>query len=527
MLRKADSQLTFSVASFWCGAVVPKDSFYAKLNRHGHDWFRDEDYASMYSSRRGRPSVPPSLLARAILLQNYDNLSDRELVDRIRFDLRYKMALDVPVDYAGFDPSLLSIFRSRLVLHELERSAFDRSIEKARESKVLTEGAAQAIDSAPIDGAAAVQDTYTLLRTGIEKALVIIGKLEEETLRKSGYAPPFPSELYLGEKRGKPDIDWNDRAERRKYLGTLTGDAHLLLAAVDGSRLKDIAEVATGCELLRKLIDQDIDEQAHGGPQIKKRVAENRIISTNDTDMRHGRKSASTRIDGYKSHVTVDVGTEMVTAVDVTPANVHDSVPMSKLLVEQKLRGTFPGRLYGDCAYGSGDSRAELRNLRVDIVAKVPQSATTVFFPKTAFTIDLSACTVTCPAGQTTDKFHKRKDDRGRPVKLYYFTRNLCFACALRERCTTNKDGRHVVLHFHEELLQQARVQASQPGFRQERKTRLVVERVQARLKRYGLASARYFGMKKVRFQALWTAAANNFWRGVELLEAQPKLYLA
>jgi len=481
----------------------------------------------MYSSRRGRPSVPPSLLARAILLQNYDNVSDRELIERIRFDLRYKMALDVPIEYGGFDPSLLSIFRSRLILHEMEGCAFERSIERARQSNILGEGAAQAIDSAPINGAAAVQDTYTLLRTGIEKTLVTIGNIDEEILRGSCYRPPFPSELYLGGKRGKPDIDWNDKSERRKYLGRLTQDARLLLAAVDSCGLKDERQVTSACELLRKLIEQDVDEHADGGPQIKKHVAEDRVISTNDTDMRHGRKSASQRIDGYKSHVTVDVATELVTAIDVTAANVHDAVPMGALLIVQKLRGTFPGKLYGDCAYGSGDARAELRDLGIHLVAKVPESADSGFFPKTAFTINLAASSVTCPAGQTTEKYRVSKDPHGRPVRLYWFNAKTCWQCALQKQCTKNKRGRHIALHYHEELLEQARIQASDPGFRQDRKTRLVVERVQARLKSYGLKTARYFKIKKVRLQALWTAAVNNFWRVVSKIEAVPSSAVA
>ncbi|MDP9383107.1 MAG: transposase, partial [Chloroflexota bacterium] len=72
---------------------VGRDSFYGFLASHRGQLFRDEDFAELYCSVNGRPSVPPSLLATALLLQTYEGVSDEEAKARADFDLRWKVAL--------------------------------------------------------------------------------------------------------------------------------------------------------------------------------------------------------------------------------------------------------------------------------------------------------------------------------------------------------------------------------------------------------------------------------------------------
>ena len=79
---------------------------------------------------------------------------------------------------------------------------------------------------------------------------------------------------------------------------------------------------------------------------------------------------------------------------------------------------------------------------------------------------------------------------------------------------------RWVVLHHHEEQIQKALKQNAKPEFKEDYKRRLVIERVQARLQSYGLRLARYFSAGKVKLQAMFTAAANNFWRIAQISEA-------
>jgi transposase len=103
----------------------------------------------------GRPSIPPSLLAKVLLLAYRDGLSDQRAMEALRFDLRWKVALDLPVDHPGFHPTSLVKFRARLLLHGKERVVFERSIALATEVGLLEGDVEQIVDSTPMLGAAA------------------------------------------------------------------------------------------------------------------------------------------------------------------------------------------------------------------------------------------------------------------------------------------------------------------------------------------------------------------------------------
>src|ERR1044071_1482594 len=108
-------------------ALVPPDSFYARLAGLRDVLVDDEPYAPLYKdSRRGRPSVPPSLVVLAMLLQYHDDCSDAEAEQRLRFDLRWKHALGLALEDGGFDATVLCHFRRKLVDRGMERVLFNR-----------------------------------------------------------------------------------------------------------------------------------------------------------------------------------------------------------------------------------------------------------------------------------------------------------------------------------------------------------------------------------------------------------------
>jgi transposase/IS5 family transposase len=540
---------------------------YGRMNLHSDKWFRDADYAVLYKDTGlGRPCVPPSLLVKSLILQNYANLSDRDLVDAIRYDIRYKYALNLPLDHEGFDPSLLSVFRARLLVKDKERAAFERSLEMARESGVLTDKEEQAIDSSPIIGGAALQDTFTLLRTGIVKVLRAIDWQRKKWKGSRGFQYPYRKEKYLANP-GKPDIEWDDDKGKRLYLQELVGDARLLLAAIQESGMRDSERVQEASEVLRQIIEQDIEEtpppstgssepqpqkspenqEAQAGPtqepepktdatsapnqtnradpemaglpSIKKQT-KNRILSTNDTEMRFGHKSKNKIVKGYKSHITTTVGTEIVTTVQVTPANVADQVPVMAAVGQLESAGIKPKELFGDGAYGSADLREAAEQKGIEIVSKLPSHAGGAFTGKRFFELDVVNNRVTCPEGETTTDFRMVRDEQKREVKRFRFDDGACQGCAQREACIgTTAKRREITFHFNEAQLQKAKAQNEAPEFKEEYKKRLTVERVQARLHSYGLKVARYFGERKVLLQATFTAAANNFWRTTKILD--------
>ena len=94
----------------WCGNVVPRESFDGLLAEHGERLLRDGDFADCYSERRGRPSIPPSILGKLLLLQCRSGLSDAQAMEAVRFDLRWKVALGLPLDREGFHPTRSSRF---------------------------------------------------------------------------------------------------------------------------------------------------------------------------------------------------------------------------------------------------------------------------------------------------------------------------------------------------------------------------------------------------------------------------------
>ena len=115
--------------------------FYGLLASQRGRLFRDADFAEFYCADNGRDSVPPSLLATALLLQTHDKVSDAEAKARADFDLRWKVALGIEVEDRPFAKSTLQVFRAQLILHDKVREVFESSLRLARESGYLKSGA--------------------------------------------------------------------------------------------------------------------------------------------------------------------------------------------------------------------------------------------------------------------------------------------------------------------------------------------------------------------------------------------------
>jgi hypothetical protein len=149
---------------------VGRDSFYGFLASHREELFRDEDFTDLYCSDNGRPSVPPSLLAMALLLQVHDGVSDEEAKARADFDLRWKVALGIGLEERPFAKSTLQLFRAHLIIHERVRAVFWKSLHFARRTGYFRQRKLKVVlDTSYILGRGAVKDTYNLLGDGIRK----------------------------------------------------------------------------------------------------------------------------------------------------------------------------------------------------------------------------------------------------------------------------------------------------------------------------------------------------------------------
>ena len=171
---------------------VGKNTFYGLLASLRGRLFRGPDFAEFYCPDNGRDSVPPSLLATALLLQTHDKVSDAEAKARADFDLRWKVALGIEVEDRPFAKSTLQVFRAQLILHGKVREVFESSLRFARESGYLKRRSMKvALDTTNILGRGAVKDTCNLLADGIVKlmrTLAAVGRTAvKEWAKARGY----------------------------------------------------------------------------------------------------------------------------------------------------------------------------------------------------------------------------------------------------------------------------------------------------------------------------------------------------
>src|SRR5579863_7837471 len=227
MLATQSAQVGMFDAAVVMGPL-PEGSFFALLAEHGDRIVRDEDFAECYSSGMGRPSIPPSLLAKVMLLQHRTGASDEQAMECVAWDLRWKIALGLPVDHQGWHPTSLTRFRARLLLHKKEGLALENTLALAEELGMLDGTAEQIIDSTPMLGAAATQDTVRLVRHGVRKLIDAVTVLDKDAGGRLAQGLEFDY-VRPGEK---PDCRWREKAERERMLTRVAQDGERALEAV-------------------------------------------------------------------------------------------------------------------------------------------------------------------------------------------------------------------------------------------------------------------------------------------------------
>ena len=525
MLGRRTDQRSFFEADQQYLEMVGEESFYAFLASLRGKLFRDEEFAALYAAKTGRPSVPPSLLATALLLQTFDGVSDEEAMERAAFDLRWKVGLGIPIDERPFAKSTLQLFRAQLLVHEEAMRIFVRSLERARELGYLRKRKLrQALDTTAILGRGAVKDTYNLLGDGIVLVLrqlaALAGLSIEEWAEAHGYG------RYVGgpSLKGGAALNWDDAEARSGFLRQVVADADRLLETVRETRDglpeggPEAAALVNASGRLSQVLVQDIERREEGAV-LHEGVAKDRMPSVHDPEMRHGRKSARHRFDGHKAQIAVDVESQLVTALEVIAGNAADAEGALELVEEAERNGeTEVEESIADCAFGGGATRQAFADAGRRLVAKVPASRNQGCFPKTAFRIDLEAQTCTCPAGQMGEARYGRDGQ----LRRFQFSAGRCGACPLRNDCVRGQAGRSVQVHPQEALLQEARALQASPDFDRYRRDRQVVEHRLARLVQLGIRQARYVGRKKTLFQLLMAATVANLTLLAAFSQANP-----
>ena len=488
------------------GDRLREGSLYKLLADHGDVLFGDDYFADCYTaSPKGRPTVPARVLATVMVLQAFEGLSDREACDRLEVDLRWQAAAGVDTGAEAFHPTVLPGARNRLRASERPRRLFDDTRTTARVTGAMRDRA-RVLDSTPVYDAVATQDTVTQLRAAVRKLLMVLDttnpgladRVRAALSRDDDYATP-----------GKPPCDWDDPSAREALVDALVHDALAALAVIDGTALTGAARDAAG--LLALVAGQDVAEGDDGVFRIVRGVARDRVISTVDTEARHGHKSRNRHFDGYKAHLSVDPDSELIDEVVVTPANTPDRDTVDELLAPVAGLEDMPV-VVGDSAYADGATRQHLDERGVALVAKCPPVRnSTGGFTKDRFEVDLDDGSVTCPAGHTVAI---RLSPRGGEGKASF--KPHCGHCPLRDQCTPSHRGRTITIGEHEALLQAARAEQATPEWAERyRADRPTVERKISHFVRrpWGGRKARVRGRPRVLTDALTRAAAVNLAR--------------
>ncbi len=475
------------------GHLVPAGSMFWFLAEHRGELFPDEEFADLFPSGRGRPSLPAPVAASILTLQSLYDLSDAETAEAARCDLRWKVAVGMALDDGGVHPSTLTYWRQRLARSARPHRINDAVRRVVEATGVLAGRRRRVVDSTILADAVATQDTITQLISAVRRVgREVPGAAAQlrAVCRGHDYTTP-----------GKPQIDWEDPAAKDALVSALVNDANALVAALQDAELDERAQAAVA--LLALVAGQDVEpaegsDGSDGRWRIARKVAPDRVISTVDPQARHTRKSPESRRDGYRAHLAAEPETGIVTDEDLTQAagGVNADPAVAERFVATEA-GQATGEWYGDSAYGTGDLRDVIaRAGHVAVIRPKPlQAAVAGGFTVDDFTVDEAAGTVTCPNTIT------------RPISATGVATfgALCRTCPLRARCTTSKTGRKLVLGDHDALLRQARRDwAEHPELRGAyRRHRPNVERVISQLASRGgrRLKLRYLGV-----------ASNNAW---------------
>jgi hypothetical protein len=499
------------------GRLTRTRKLFGFLRLHRHELF-DEGFqaelSGMYrDSGAGEEPVPPALLCMALLLQGYTGTSDAEAVELSCVDLRWQLVLGRLGEVRpAFAQGTLQQFRERLIRHDMDRRLLERTVQLARarggfDPKKLPKTLRLAVDSRPLQGAGRVEDTFNLLghaaRLLVRECARLTGQ-DEARVCRSARCPLFgPQHKSL---KAALDIDWSDEAARAAALTRVCTQLQRLEAWLKARELDAGPRVAPALAAVHQVRAQDTEGTPQTGMRVRRGTASERRVSLEDPDMRHGRKSKTKRIDGYKAHVASDLDTPLVLACALLPANRPEAEGAPLLEEDLAHQPALPpvGELHVDRAYPHSTLAQHVAQKGGLVLCK-PRSARGQpgLFTRAHFRTDPRRRTLTCPAG------HVEPYAPGRTVR---FPDAVCAACPLRAQCTRRKDGRGRTLHIARDEEAQRRFRALQrtrPG-RARLRERVHVEHALAHLTARQGRRARYRGTRKNLYDLRRAASLQN-----------------
>jgi len=484
---------------------IRRAKLFVWLREHRHEVFDaafQAELAALYKeSAQGQPPIPPAQLALALILQAYTGVSDDEVIEATQMDRRWQLVLDcLDGEEAPFSKGTLVAFRQALIAQELDRRLIEQTVLLAQQQDGPSPRRLRAaLDSSPLWGASRVEDTYNLLGHALRKALGVIARQQGRGLAElaavTGASVATGSSL-----KAALDLDWDDPAAQAAALAAVLAALESLEAWADTAQPPVPPTLAEPLAAARQVVAQDVVVAAGAPPALRRGVAPERRISIEDMEMRHGRKSRSLLVDGYKRHVLHDLDLGVIRAVGVTPANVPEATVTDSIAADLARQTGALAELHIDRAYLSSTLVRE-RAPALTVYCKAWPVRQGPHFAKTAFALDWGAQTLTCPNAVSLPFV---------PGGTVHFPAATCAPCPLRERCTGSAQGRSVSIHPDEHLLQELRERQHTPQGRASLRERVAVEHTLAHVGRWQGRRARYRGQRKNLFDLRRVAVVHN-----------------
>ena len=504
-------------------AAFPKGNAVLRLRDQLGTIYQDELFAALYPER-GQPAAAPWRLALVSVLQFLEDLPDRQAADAVRGRIDWKYALSLDLTDPGFDYSVLSEFRGRLVEGEQETLLLDTLLVRLKEAGLVKSGGRQRTDS-----------THVLAAIRGLNRLETIGETLRAALNSLAEAAP----AWLTERI---TADWFERygrrveeyrlpkgeAARTALAERIGRDGHEVLAAVYAADAPAGLHALPAVQALRRTWVHQFyveDEQVRWRTAAELPPAGQRHDSPYDVEARYSNKRSVTWV-GYKVHLTETCDAEaphLITHVETTLAPVSDIDRTAPIHEALAARGLAPISHFLDAGYVDAPLLLSSQSEHgIEMVEPVRpdaswQGKTRQGYDLGAFTIDWEAQTVTCPQSQTATCWVPKTDTWGNAVIHVRFPSRACTHCSERAQCTQAKTSpRNLTFRPRpeHEALQEARRQQETEEWRQRYATRAGVEGTLAQaLQLFDLRHCRYIGLAKTRLQHVLTAVALNIVR--------------
>jgi transposase len=511
-------------------AAFPRGNPYLRLRDQLGTIFTDAQFAPLFAPC-GRPAECPWRLALVTLLQFAENLSDRRAAEAVRSRIDWKYLLGLELTDPGFDASVLSEFRSRLVTGGAEEHLLDTLLALCREQKLVSARGRQRTDSTHVLGAVRSLNRLECVTETLRAALNTLASAAPEWLRKQ--ADPAWVERY-GRRASDCGVPQGE-AKRRAHAEQIGCDGHQVLAAIMAPGAPLWLREIPAVELLRQAWIQNfclIDDAPTTGTEAPLRVRWRTdqegfppsllmVASPYDPEVHYAKKQSTIWI-GYKVHLTEtcdEGGPHLITHVETTPAPVVDRDALEDIHAALEAKGLLPDTHLADAGYVAADQLVASRKKGITLFGPAPkdyqwQARSGEGFTVQDFILDWDREVATCPAGHQSKSWGPDYH-QGRTALKVRFSTSDCRPCPLKRQCTRSA-RRLLTLRPREEheTLEAARVREAQPTFAREYQRRAGIEgTISAGVRVLHLRRSRYIGLAKTHLQHVLTAAAMNLIR--------------